>query len=101
MSCGSKMPDDIVSGDTMQKMLVDLYYAETYSAMVNDSLHQIRNKNMDSLAAYYQTIQAHYNVSNEAFIKSVNWYKNNPEQLDTAYASMILHVSEIETKLAK
>lgn len=95
------MPADIIPADTMQKMLVDLYYAETYSAMVNDSLHQIRNKNNDSLAAYYKTIQAHYNISNEVFIKSIDWYKNNPEQLDTAYASMILHVSEVDTKLAK
>ena len=82
-------------------MLVDLHYAETYSAMVNDSLHQIRNKNLDSLALYYASIQAHYNVSNESFLKSVDWYKNNPEILDSAYASMILRVSETEAAFQK
>lgn len=82
-------------------MLIDLYYAESYSAMVDDSAHQFRAKNLDSLAHYYKEIQAHYNVSDTAFIKSIDWYKNHPEQMDSAYAKMIVHVSEVETKLGK
>jgi hypothetical protein len=101
VSCNQQKPADIIPNDTMQKMLVDLYYAEAYSAMVNDSLHQFRTKNQDSLAHYYKEIQSHYNVSDTLFFKSVNWYKTHPEEMDSAYAKMIVHISEIETKLGK
>ena len=100
-SCNSPKPKDILPSATMQKMLMDLHYAEVYCTMVNDSLHQMRNKNQDSLALYYKSIQAHYGLSDEAFIKTMDWYKHNPETLDSIYSQMITNGSIIEARLEK
>ena len=101
ISCNSTKQADVIPVETMQKILIDLHYAEIYSAMLYDSSHQIRNKNMDSLAVFYKSIQEHYSISDEQLITSIDWYKHNPEQLDTTYAKMITTVSEVETVLGK
>jgi hypothetical protein len=85
----------------MEKILTDIHIAEAYSVMVNDSLHHIRNKNYDSLAVYYNDIFAHYHVSKEQFIKSIAWYKNNPEDLDSVYAHMLITTGKMEARGGK
>lgn len=82
----------------MELILTDIHYAETYSSMVNDSLHQVQAKNLDSLSGYYKDILAHHKLTREEFDKGISWYRDNPEQLDSSYKRIITRLSEQETK---
>ncbi|MBS1771662.1 MAG: DUF4296 domain-containing protein [Bacteroidetes bacterium] len=96
ISCGNEKKADVLPADKMQQMLTDIHMAEAYSTMVNDSTHTMRNKNLDSLAVYYKQIFKHYNITPEEFAKSVDWYKKNPEMLDSIYAKIIPELSKQE-----
>ncbi len=89
---------DVIPADSMQIILSDLHIAEVYSTMVNDSLHQVRDKNKDSLAVYYKSILEHHKVTPEQLTESIKWYKMNPEELDSVYADMITHFSKLESE---
>jgi len=89
---------DVIPADNMQSILSDLHIAEVYSTMVNDSLHQVRDKNKDSLAVYYKSILEHHKVTPEQLTTSIKWYKMNPEKLDSMYANMITHFSKLESE---
>ena len=80
---------DHLSPKVMQKVLLDINVAESYSINVKDSLHKGGTKNMDSLAVYYGAIFAHYKITQEQFSQSLNWYKDHPDEMDTLYNNMI------------
>jgi hypothetical protein len=90
--------DGVIPADNMQKILADLHIAEVYSTMVNDSLHQIRDKNKDSLAVYYKSVLTHYNITKEQLVQSIKWYKMHPAELDSVYAGMITDFSKLESE---
>jgi hypothetical protein len=82
----------------MQHLLEDLHLAETYSIEVNrDSVQRRNEKNYDSLAAYYQTILKHYDISMAQLEQSLQWYKLHPDQLDSIYANMIEAMPLLDT----
>lgn len=95
-SCTSKSTGDVISADKMKDILTDMHYADTYSSMLNDTLHMSGAKNMDSLAVFYKSILEHHKVSVEEFNESIKWYKLNPEKLDSVYAAMIPMISKME-----
>lgn len=95
-SCTSKNAGDVISADKMKNILTDMHYADTYSSMINDTLHMSGAKNMDTLAVYYKSILEHHKVSVEEFNESIKWYKLNPEKLDSVYAAMIPQLSKME-----
>lgn len=81
----------------MQKILLDVHTAEVYSSLVKkDSLHLQDNRNMDSLSRYYKEIFAHYHITKEQFDQSLNWYRDNPEELDSVYALMIPRLNTLQ-----
>lgn len=80
----------------MEEILTDLHYAEVYSMMLDDTLHQARSRNMDSLAVYYKDVLAHHKVSEDAFMQSMDWYKNHAEDIDSVYSHVLLRVSAAE-----
>ena len=82
----------------MEKVLLDVNVAESYSAMVKDSLHRVGSKNTDSLTAYYKDIFAHHKITAEQFSTSLNWYKAHPAQLDSIYNNMIPVVQKWQTR---
>lgn len=83
----------------MQAILQDLHLAEAYSTVIGqDSLHRGSERNLDSLAVYYQTIFKHYHTGNEEFQQSLLWYKQHPEGLDSIYVRMIDSLTELENK---
>jgi hypothetical protein len=83
----------------MEAILQDIHLAEAYSVIVNqDSVHKSNEKNLDSLALYYSVIFRHHKTDEKEFEKSLQWYKQNPEQLDSVYAKMIDQVSLLEGK---
>lgn len=85
-----------VNADKMQKILTDLHVAEAYSAMVSDTLHIARNKNYDSLAVYYKDILSHHKVTEDEFIKGIDWYKRRPDLLDSVYVNVLNNLTEID-----
>jgi hypothetical protein len=92
LSCknNSGFSGDHLSPKVMQKVLLDINLAESYSLNVKDSLHKRGNtKNMDSLAVYYKDIFAHYHITKDQFSQSLSWYKSHPDELDTVYNDMI------------
>lgn len=96
ISCDNKPGGkDVIAPEKMQLILTDMHYAETYSTMVNDSF--MRNKNKDSLASFYKSILSHHKISMDEFRSSIDWYKMNPEQLDSVYANMIPNLSKQES----
>ena len=102
-SCRNKsnFSGDHLSPKVMQKVLLDITLAESYSITVKDSLHRAGQKNMDSLAVYYKDIFAHYKITEQQFTQSLTWYKNHPDDLDTVYNNIIPIVARWQTQPAK
>lgn len=85
--------------EKMQKILYDIHIAETYSVIImQDSVSRTSEKNLDSLAHFYNTIFKHYGITAEQFGKSLDWYKQNPSELDSIYVAMIPEMSKLEGK---
>lgn len=82
--------------EKMKDIITDIHLAEVYSTLVTDSLHRPTNKNLDSLALYYKSILAHHKVSLGDFQNSVDWYMQNPKELDSAYVSVMAEISTLE-----
>lgn len=99
VSCKEKNDGEHFSREKMSSILLDIHYAEVYSTMVNDSLHQIKNKNKDSLVIYYADILKHHNVTPEAFKQSMSWYEMHPGELEWVYIDMLNAVTQKESQL--
>lgn len=78
----------------MKQVLLDVNMAEAYSTVVKDSVHKPGTKNFDSLAVYYNAIFNHYKITPEQFKESLDWYKANPDKLDTMYTGMLVKVTK-------
>jgi hypothetical protein len=87
-----------ISREKMEQLVLDLHMAEVYSSVGRDSLHSVSVKKMDSLAVYYKDVLHHHNITQEQYIAIVDWYKINPEELDSVYARVIPRMSELEAK---
>jgi hypothetical protein len=97
ISCNEKGANGIpIPPETMKKIMTDIHIAEAYSTVVKDSLHKGGTKNADSLAVYYKDIFAHHKVTAAQFTESLNWYKNNPEEMDSLYDDMIPIVTGLQ-----
>ena len=88
-SCHPKGNDAHIPPKQMEKVLLDVHLAETYSAQLTDSTHKVGEKNADSLAVYYKAIFAKHHITADQFNQSLTWYKNHPEDFDTVYTNMI------------
>ncbi len=80
----------------MEKLLMDINLAESYCVMVKDSMHHGGTKNLDSLAVYYKTIFAHYNITEAQFTENLDWYKNHPADLDSIYNAQLVNLPKIQ-----
>ncbi len=98
-ACDSEKQPQL-SPDKMQAILSDIHVAEVYSiVMRRDSAHRGNERNHDSLAAFYHSILKHHNVDLATFDESLNWYKRNPDALDSVYAKMIPEMAELEVRV--
>jgi Domain of unknown function (DUF4296) len=98
-SCKGKLgkPGYRLPQEQMRKILLDMNTAEAYSLQVKDSLHKGGTKNIDSLAVFYQEIFRHYNITEAQFKASLDWYKNNPDELDSLYTMMMPVVTKLQS----
>jgi hypothetical protein len=78
-----------LSKETMRSVLLDLNMAESYSTMVKDTIRGSSSKNPDSLGTYYQAVFKHYGISRDEFDKSMAWYKERPNEMDSLFSGII------------
>jgi hypothetical protein len=95
-----QQPENLIPRNVMEKVMLDVNLAESYSNMVKDSLHQAGTKNPDSLTLYYKDIFNHYKITAGQFNTSLNWYKAHPDLLDSMYNNMVPVVTRLQTKAA-
>ena len=81
----------------MQQVLFDIHLAESYSTFVpKDTALRKTEKNLDSLAAFYQRVFKSHNITSRQFQESMTWYKEHPEVLDSIYTRLIPEMSKLE-----
>jgi hypothetical protein len=97
-ACKNKTVNDHLPPKVMQKVLLDISFAETYSTMVRDSLHKAGSKNYDSLSVYYKEVLGHHNITQDQLTQSFAWYKNHPDELDSVYAAILPMVTRMQSK---
>ena len=91
------VPGGVLSAETMQSILRDMYLAEAYSVVLKPDTGEYANrKNIDSLAVFYKEILEHHKVSKEEFEKSMTYYKRNPAHLDSVYNRVLPQLSTLE-----
>jgi hypothetical protein len=90
---------DHLTREMMQKVILDINLAEAYSINAKDSLHRAGTKNVDSLSAFYKRIFDHYQITEQEFNTSLEWYKNHPEELDSVYAHIIPIANKLQAQL--
>lgn len=100
-SCGEVKKDTPpIAPEKMKLILADMHLAEVYSSMLNDSLHQSRSKNMDSLGIFYTDIFSHHHITKEAFDESMKWYRTHPGDLDSVYNNISAYIGKMENDTA-
>ncbi len=96
VSCETKEELPHLELDKMKTVLTDIHFAEVYCTLVNDSTHELRNKNVDSLAVYYLDILSHHNITMDDLEQSIVWYQKHPDQLEKVYQDMIPDVATMQ-----
>lgn len=78
-----------LSQKQLAPVLADLHLADAYSSMLRDTTHPEAGKNYDSLAVWTKAILEKHRVSQAEFNNSMEWYRDNPAELDSLYAKVI------------
>ncbi len=78
-----------LSQERMAPILADMHLADVYSGMLHDSAQPQSGKNYDSLAAWTAAILARHQTSQTEFNNSMEWYRDNPTELDSLYAQVV------------
>lgn len=94
-SCG-ETEGKHMTREKMTGIMTDIYLAEVYSSVVNDSTGLSANKNYDSLARYYKSVLSHHGVSLDEFRASLAWYSSHPQELDSVYTNVLNELSTLE-----
>lgn len=94
-----KAATDLIPAAKMEKILYDMQLADVYSLSVRgDTTEHFGQKNQDSLSRYYNEIFAHHGVKYDGFMKTMQWYKEHPAQLDTIYNNILNRMSAEEER---
>jgi hypothetical protein len=97
-SCKQGQETPLVSEEKMEKILVDIHLAETYSQGLGDSVTNKFEKNLDSLTGFYTSILKHYNLSFKEFNEALEWYKERPVTLDSLYGKVLTQLVELKVQ---
>ena len=85
-----------LSREEMMKVLQDVHLAEVYSTMVDFGEERTTNKNLDSLAKYYNVVFQAHGITQEEFNASAEWYAQHPNELDSVYTKMVTSLNELD-----
>lgn len=94
-----KMPSPPIPMAKMEKILLDLQLAETYSLGLGDSIANRFTKNKDSLAVFYQAIFDHHQITADSFVTAMKWYKNYPALTDSLFTGTLDRLNQEMARL--
>ena len=98
MLSSCKKASEHLPPSTMAPILAELHIADAYSTALHDSTGKNALKNYDSLALWTAGIFARHHITMESFNKSMDWYRDRPQQLDSLFASVLPILEKMKTK---
>jgi len=97
MSCAPdkpKAPADLLTQSQMSSIIAEMHIADAISASHDLSMDSSRQQAVN----YREFIFKKNNTNKEQFEVSLEFYKQNPEQLDSVYAEVITKLSSSESQ---
>lgn len=89
-SCRSEETyDPPVPFERMESILLDMYTIEVNAAMKDGIKVLNKDKDQSVLSENYASVLHHYQISQEAFRKALNWYIEHPVLLDSLYKKLL------------
>lgn len=100
-ACNHMNSGDHLPRQKMEDIMYDLSLAEAYSTKTPDNIAFGGLKNMDSLAGYYKDVLDHYHVTKDEFQKSLEWYKQQPNEIDSIYTHLSARADKVNNEEMK
>ena len=99
LACNSKpkTPKDILPKEKMISVLVDFQ-------LVESAILQKQNQQKDIkfyTNYYYDYILKKHHITRKEFKRSLDWYKNNMEEMDTIYQEILGRLSKLKIESKK
>lgn len=85
-SCGNKLPEGVIQPAIMKNMMWDMMVAEQVQKM--DTSKESRQHIKDSTTAAFNKILSIYNISEERYKKSLQYYETHPDELKNIFDSL-------------
>ena len=100
VSCKEKfpsVPSGIIPMDKMEKMLADMHISDAVAS--TRAMGDINEKKYTG--QYYEQIFKNHGITRQEFMKSYNFYENNPILLNKLYDDVLGDISKREGNLSK
>ena len=91
------VPSNVIPMDKMEKILVDMHISDAVAS--NRAMGDLNEKKYSG--QYYEQIFKNYEITREDFIKSYNFYENNPILLNKVYDDVLGDISKREANSTK
>lgn len=88
-------PEDLIQRDSMVSILVDVELAESALRQKQNFGHEIS----EAKEAYFVAIFKKHNVSKEQFDRSLAFYKQDLESINSIYEDVITDLSKLESEI--
>ncbi len=82
---------------TMSKILLKMHIAESYAQLLPKENTTVMSKNMDSLKKFDAAIYKEFHINKEEFDRSLDYYKSNPQLLDSIYQIIMNEIAIMHT----
>jgi hypothetical protein len=89
-------PDKLLSEEVIINMLTDIQLAEGIIVDQRSAKTNVSRSFKDSL---YQVIFDHYQVTAQELNENLDYYNNNPEQMEDIYEEVLSRLSQKETEI--
>lgn len=95
-SCGNQFTP--IPIHKMSDMLLEMHLAESLSQQLPKDSNQTSYKNEDSLLVFNAEILKKYHISESTFKANIDWYKTQPEMLDSVYQNILSEIAILQSK---
>lgn len=82
----------------MSEVLLEMHIAESLSQQMPKDSNQTSYKNEDSLLVFNAEILNKYHISESTFKANIDWYKTQPEMLDSVYQNILSEIAILQSK---
>ncbi len=86
---------EVLPDTTMVAVLTDIFLIE--GVMIQ--LEYIRQKEPGSGVPYYEMVYRKYGITRNAFVRSLEWYMEEPERMDNIYDRVIQNLGKMQVEL--